>query len=91
MAGLCSHWTKVMDLIHYAESWKFHIGKFCEINDYFYTISPTLLDGQSNRLAGEVWMALSFWQRLDKLCNHHPGDPRFFLDPHCEHWKMKCQ
>lgn len=36
-------------------------------------------------------MGLSLWQRLGKLCNHHPGDLRFFLDPHCKHWKMKCQ
>lgn len=56
-----------------------------------YNIRPTLLDGQSNRLAGEVWMAFSLWHRLDKLCNHHPGDPRSFLDPHCRHRKMKCQ
>lgn len=51
---------------------------------FFFAMKHTLLDGQSNWLAGEVWMALSLWQRLDKLCNHHSWDLRFFLDPNCQ-------
>lgn len=51
---------------------------------FFFAMKHTLLDGQSNWLAGEVWMALSLWQRLDKLCNHHSRDLRFFLDPNCQ-------
>lgn len=50
----------------------------------------TFLYGQSNWLAGEVRMALSLGERLNELCNHHPRDPRSFLDPHCEQEKMKC-
>lgn len=40
-AGLCSHWTKVTDPIHYAESWKFHLGIFCGI---YVKIIPILSD-----------------------------------------------
>lgn len=53
---------------------------------------PTLLDSQSNWLASEVWMACSLWQRLNKLCNHHSRDLRFFLDRYCHIAnKTKCQ
>lgn len=92
MARLCSQWpcTKFMDQSHYAESCQFHLGIFCDINDSL-TISPTLLYGQSNWLAGEVWMALSLGHCLNKLYNHHTRHPGFFLDPHCKHWKINCQ
>lgn len=43
---------------------------------------PTFLDGQSDGLAGEVWVALPHWYGLHKLCDHHPRHLGSLLKAH---------